>query len=123
MHCTDESLLVHSQGKEVMHAFINQLREEGVDYIAPWRPTPQIDAPAANDETNSFPEQAAPAEGAVGYDLATTSSDFGSMCLEEAVNLERASKCTHILQAWFRGFNIGKYEVLIELRITFALRK
>lgn len=81
-----------------MHSFISELRAEGVTYVAPWRPPAQqavqsteevTQPPAAADAIPSDEEET---EGAVGYNLATTSSDFGSMSLEEAATLERARK-------------------------------
>lgn len=80
-----------------MHSFISELRAEGVTYVAPWRPVPQLEVPSSAGTSalpsgdGQVPAQTS-AEGAVGYDLATTSSDFGSMSLEEAVTLERARK-------------------------------
>lgn len=78
----------------MIHAFINELKEEGITYVAPWRPKPQVDGqvPTVENATASALEQEHAEEGAVGYDLTTTSSDFGSMCLEEAASIERSSK-------------------------------
>mgnify|MGYP001793975607 CR=1 FL=1 len=92
--------MVFLQGKEVMHAFIALLKEEGVTYVAPWRPPAQ---PAIQPTEGSTPPQPKfstgeetgdeeETEGAVGYTLATTSSDFGSMSIDEAAALERARK-------------------------------
>ena len=80
------------QGKEVMHAFVNELKEEGITYVAPWRPAPPTD-PAADSGGDRSPEvtRSQPEEGAVGHDINNTSSDFGSMVLEEAPSLERTS--------------------------------
>lgn len=88
------------QGKEVMHAFVALLKEEGVTYIAPWRPSASAAVqpaepstpPQADVTTGDEPEVEEEVEGAVGYNLATTSSDFGSMSIDEAAALERARK-------------------------------
>lgn len=94
---------VFLQGKEVMSAFIDELKKEGVTYVPPWRPPlPQIDdqdaiitAAAATELESSAPanDTDLPADGAVGMnpeEMAANSSDFGSMSLEEVSRMERA---------------------------------
>ncbi|XP_067928437.1 SEC14-like protein 1 isoform X2 [Watersipora subatra] len=111
------------KGKEVMHAFVNELKEEGVTYVAPWRPTPSAAAP----ETPSIVDQDAEEpvafelEGATGDDLATTSSDFGSMCMEEAASLERA-RSNPRLEAEYIERHLGHLSPLQESRLI-QLRK
>lgn len=85
-----------------MNSFIAELRAEGVEYVAPWRLPPHAAIQAiqvAGDNDDSGIEGAGAAaidirghiEGAA-EDLGNTSSDFGSMTLDEVVTLERTSK-------------------------------
>jgi len=69
-----------------MHTFIEECRSEGITYVAPWRPQP---GKASQEEERPAEDQAEElVEGATG--IATTSSDFGSMSLEEAAKLARS---------------------------------
>jgi len=78
-----------------MHSFINELRAEGVTYVAPWMASPpshtQREESLEGAESSEKGEMCANTEGAIGYHLASTSSDFGSMSLDQIDRLERSS--------------------------------
>lgn len=85
-----------------MFTLIDELKDEGITYVAPWRPAP----PSPNDvasgtnrpieiivsQSDTGSGNAAGASSTTDME-AVTSSDFGSMSLDEPHSLERTSMC------------------------------